>query len=569
MVSDIATATAEPRPAAAAPAEGQAAASPAAAARPRHRPRISPLTRRILAVNVLALGLLGLGLLYLGEYQLSLVAAQLDALRTQGQIFAAALGEGAVIDSLGEGETLIPELGRQMMRRLVEPTHTRARLFDSEGKLIADSRVLRGPGGVVQIKELPPLGEAGPLQRLAAWLYDSVIGELPGQQRYPPYREPLTQTAADYAEAERALRGDIGDAVRSEREGGGLVLSVAVPVQRYKQVLGAVLLSSDSSEIEQAVRSVRFQILKVFCMALGVTVLLSIYLAGTIARPIRRLAAAAERVRRGHGRQVLIPDFTRRGDEIGDLSGALREMTSALWRRIDAIEHFAADVAHEIKNPLTSLRSAVETAARVDDPRQQRKLLSVVLEDVQRLDRLITDISDASRLDAELSRVELEPVMIGPMLETLVDVHQSTAGDEAPRLILSLPGPVGTPQGDLPALGVEGRLVQVFRNLIVNALSFSPPGAAIHISARRDGDAVMVAIEDAGPGIPENKLEAIFERFYSERPAGEKFGTHSGLGLSISKQIIEAHRGTIRAENRRGADGSVIGARFVVRLPVK
>ena len=569
MVSDIATATAEPRPAAAAPAEGQAAASPAAAARPRHRPRISPLTRRILAVNVLALGLLGLGLLYLGEYQLSLVAAQLDALRTQGQIFAAALGEGAVIDSLGEGETLIPELGRQMMRRLVEPTHTRARLFDSEGKLIADSRVLRGPGGVVQIKELPPPGEAGPLQRLAAWLYDSVIGELPGQQRYPPYREPLTQTAADYAEAERALRGDIGDAVRSEREGGGLVLSVAVPVQRYKQVLGAVLLSSDSSEIEQAVRSVRFQILKVFCMALGVTVLLSIYLAGTIARPIRRLAAAAERVRRGHGRQVLIPDFTRRGDEIGDLSGALREMTSALWRRIDAIEHFAADVAHEIKNPLTSLRSAVETAARVDDPRQQRKLLSVVLEDVQRLDRLITDISDASRLDAELSRVELEPVMIGPMLETLVDVHQSTAGDEAPRLILSLPGPVGTPQGDLPALGVEGRLVQVFRNLIVNALSFSPPGAAIHISARRDGDAVMVAIEDAGPGIPENKLEAIFERFYSERPAGEKFGTHSGLGLSISKQIIEAHRGTIRAENRRGADGSVIGARFVVRLPVK
>src|SRR6266851_118857 len=327
MVSDIATATAEPRPAAPAPAEGQAAAPPAATARPRRRPRISPLTRRILAVNVLALGLLGLGLLYLGEYQLSLVAAQLDALSTQGQI-------------------------------------------------IADIRVLRGPGGVVHIKELPPPGEAGPLPRLGTWLYDSVIGGLSGQQRYPPYREPLTQTAADYAEVERALRGDIGDAVRSEREGAGLVLSVAEPVQRYKQVLGAVLLSSDSSEIEQAVRSVRFQILKVFCMALGVTVLLSIYLAGTIARPIRRLAAAAERVRRGHGRQVLIPDFTRRGDEIGDLSGALREMTSALWRRIDAIEHFAADVAHEIKNPLTSLRSAVETAARVDDPQKQRKLLS-------------------------------------------------------------------------------------------------------------------------------------------------------------------------------------------------
>ncbi len=571
MASDIATATAEPRPATPAPAEAPAAApsAAAAAARPRRRPRLSPLTRRILAVNVLALGLLGFGLLYLGEYQLSLVAAQLDALRTQGQIFAAALGEGAVIDSLGDGETLIPELGRQMMRRLVEPTHTRARLFDSEGKLIADSRVLRGPGGVVQINELPPPGEEGPLQGLAARLYDSIMGLLPGQQRYPPYREPLTQTAADYDEVQRALRGDIGSAVRSERD-GMLMLSVAVPVQRYKQVLGAVMLSSDSSEIEQAVRSVRFQILKVFCIALGVTVLLSIYLAGTIARPIRRLAAAAERVRRGHGRPVLIPDFTRRGDEIGDLSGALREMTSALWRRIDAIEHFAADVAHEIKNPLTSLRSAVETAARVDDPQKQRRLLAVVLEDVQRLDRLITDISDASRLDAELSRVELEPVLIGPMLETLVDVHQSTAADDAPRLLLSLPGPVGTPQGDLPALGVEGRLVQVFRNLIVNALSFSPPGAAIHISARRDGDAVVVAIEDEGPGIPDNKLEAIFERFYTERPASEKFGTHSGLGLSISKQIVEAHRGTIRAENRRDVDGSgVIGARFIVRLPVK
>src|SRR5580704_6162116 len=233
MVSDIATATAEPRPATAAPAEGQAAAPPSAVVQPRRRARISPLTRRILAVNVLALGLLGLGLLYLGEYQQSLVAAHLDALRTQGQIFAAALGEGAVIDSLGEGETLIPELGRQMMRRLVEPTHIRARLFDGDGKLIADSRVLRGPAGIVQIRELPPPGDAGPLQRAAAWLYDRVVGSLSGQQHYPPYRESLTQSVDDYAEVQAALRGDVGNAVRSERESGGLILSMAVPVQRY------------------------------------------------------------------------------------------------------------------------------------------------------------------------------------------------------------------------------------------------------------------------------------------------------------------------------------------------
>jgi two-component system, OmpR family, sensor histidine kinase ChvG len=560
---DIATATAEP---AAPPAGTQAAAT--TAARPRRR-RLSPLTRRILAVNVLALGLLGLGLLYLGQYQQSLVDAQLDALKTQGQVFAAALGEGAVIDSIGEGEQLLPALGRQMMQRLVEPTHTRARLFDAEGRLMADSRALRGPGGLVQIYELPPPEDTPALQKFATSLYDWLVARLPGQRRYPAYREAAAQSAADYQEVQRALAGDIASAVRSEREGGSLLmLSVAVPVQRYRQVLGAVLLSTDSAEIDQAVRGVRFDILKVFLIALGVTVLLSVYLAGTIARPIRRLAAAAERVRRGHGRQVLIPDFTSRGDEIGDLSGAFREMTGALWARMDAIEHFAADVAHEIKNPLTSLRSAVETAARVDDPQKQRKLLAVVLEDVQRLDRLITDISDASRLDAELSRVELEPVLIGPMLETLVDVHQATADERAPRLSLTLPGPVGTPAGDLAVLGIEGRLVQVFRNLIANAISFSPPGAALRIAALRQGTVVVITIEDEGPGIPEGKLEAIFERFYTERPVGEKFGTHSGLGLSISKQIVEAHRGSIRAENRRGPSGAVIGARFTVCLPV-
>jgi two-component system sensor histidine kinase ChvG len=312
---------------------------------------------------------------------------------------------------------------------------------------------------------------------------------------------------------------------------------------------------------------VRFEILKIFGLSLGVTVLLSIFLAGTIAQPIRRLAAAAERVKSGHGRQMTIPDLTDRRDEIGDLSGALRDMTKALWQRMDAIEHFAADVAHEIKNPLTSLRSAVETAARVDDPAKQRKLLALVLEDVQRLDRLITDISDASRLDAELSRGELETVPIGRMLEALIEVYEATGGDGGPRFSLAVSAPFGTPAGDLPVVGIEGRLVQVFRNLIANAISFSPPGGAIRIVAERQADKVRVAIEDDGPGLPEGKLQAIFERFYSERPAGEKFGTHSGLGLSISKQIVDAHHGSIRAENRRDAEGRVVGARFIVILP--
>jgi two-component system sensor histidine kinase ChvG len=304
-------------------------------------------------------------------------------------------------------------------------------------------------------------------------------------------------------------------------------------------------------------------ILQVFGISLLVTVLLSLYLAGTIARPIRRLALAAEQVRQGHGRQSVIPDMGARGDEIGELSSALREMTEALHGRMDAIEAFAADVAHEIKNPLTSLRSAVETAARVTDPVKQQKLLAIIQDDVQRLDRLISDISDASRIDAELSRAISAPVDLGSMLETLADVYQTTgSAPEGVHFAIDLPE-----DSDLRVLGIEGRLVQVIRNLMANALSFSPQGGTIRMAGRREGNLAIVEIEDDGPGIPENKLEAIFDRFYTERPQGEKFGTHSGLGLAISKQIIDAHRGTIRAENRRDAAGRVSGARFIVSIP--
>jgi two-component system sensor histidine kinase ChvG len=525
------------------------------------RSRLSPLTAKILGVNILALAMLGLGLLYVGRYEAGLIDSELQALRTQGEIFAAALGEGAVIDSFGEGQRLIPELARQMTRRLVEPTRTRVRLFDVEGQMIGDSRLLRG-SGVVLIEELPPPSEEGGFWARIDAAYDWVMGRLPRYGGAPTYVEKPNATAADYPEVLRALAGEDARAVRQDRATGKLVLTVAVPVQRYKQVLGAVLLSVGSLDVEQAVRAVRFDILRIFLIALAVTVLLSFYLAGTIARPVRRLAAAAERVRRGSGRQMAIPDFSARGDEIGDLSGALREMTSALWQRMDAIERFAADVAHEIKNPLTSLRSAVETAARIQDPGKREKLLAIVMEDVKRLDRLISDISDASRLDAELSRIEPEPVDVGHVLGTLAEVYDVTQAEEGPRIRLVLP------EEPLVVSGVEGRLVQVFRNLIANAVSFSPPDGAIRLSARQDEDAVVVTVEDDGPGIPEGKLEAIFNRFYTERPSGEKFGTHSGLGLSISKQIVDAHQGVIRAENRRDADGRVIGARFVVRLPL-
>jgi len=514
---------------------------------------------------VLALALLGLGLLYLGGYRTTLINAELDALQTQGEISAAALAEGAVYETPGEPEYLIPELGRDMLKRLVEPAKARARLFDAAGTLVADSRWLPGPGDTVQVEAL----EAPEVQTSPARLSERVLSYLlrflPASTDYPPYIEYVTPTSQDYTEVAAALEGEPARAVRRDRETGGLVLSVAVPIQRYKKVLGAILFSSGSRDIEKAIHQVRLEIAKVFLIVLSVTVLLSIYLAGTIARPIRRLAIAAERVRRGHGRQVAIPDLTLRRDEIGELSGALREMTDALWRRMDAIEHFAADVAHEIKNPLTSLKSAVETVVRVADPEKQRRLLNVVVEDVARLDRLISDISDASRLDAEMSRIELEPVPLDDMLRALVDVHEASDKDGAPRLELVLP--LGHGRTPLTVLGMESRLGQVFRNLITNAISFSPAGGTIWVAAERQGDFVRVTIEDEGPGIPESKLEAIFDRFYTERPTGEKFGTHSGLGLSISKQIVEAHQGTIRAENRRDAQGRVVGARFVVLLP--
>ena len=257
-----------------------------------------------------------------------------------------------------------------------------------------------------------------------------------------------------------------------------------------------------------------------------------------------------------------IPDMTERRDEIGDLSGALRDLTAALAQRIGAIENFAADVAHEIKNPLTSLRSAVETAERVIDPAARNKLMLVIRDDVDRLDRLISDISNASRIDAELSRDEAVSIDIGRTLDVLVDFYRHEAHEQAVGAEVML-----VPLREkLMTMGVEMRLAQVLQNLIDNAVSFSPPGGKVILSAERDGRSVRITVDDNGPGIPDNKLGAIFDRFYSERPRAEKFGTHSGLGLSIAKQIVEAHRGKIWAENMRDADGKITGARFVVQL---
>lgn len=538
-----------------------------------------------------ALATLAGGFLYMGRYQDRLASAELDALTQQARIFASALAEGALARPPApptpapalprlEGEEQVEEepsfalaedVARQMVRRLVETTDSRTRLFHADGRLISDSRVLAGSRSLIQIEELPPLPSANPMRRLADDLYDYVFDLMPSRMAYPLYADPPGSIPPV---AERALAGETARAVwRTHRVDGrhDLMLSVAAPVQRYKQVLGAVVLTRGGKDIDAALRAVRLDVLRVFAGALSLTVLLSWFLAGTIARPIRRLAQAAEQVRLGHGRATVIPDMTARGDEIGELSAALRDMTAAQWARMDAIERFAADVAHEIKNPLTSLRSAVETVQRVGDGERRDRLLAIIAEDVQRLDRLITDISNASRLDAELSRADYEIVDLAALLETLAEIHANAAEVEAesdeggsprPRVAFNPPGP-----GECRVRGLEGHLTQIFHNLIGNALSFSPTDGVVEVAARRDRNWVVVTVADQGPGIPPGKEDAIFQRFYSERPAGEAFGRHSGLGLSIARRVAEMHNGEIAAENILETNGKIRGALFTVRLP--
>ena len=522
---------------------------------------VSPITRRILAVNVLALGILVAGILYLDEYKNNLIEAELAALATQAEMFAVALSEGAVTET-PSGHYRVSNISKQMVRRLVKTTGTRARLFRQDGQLIADSRRLVGAGQTIEIEELPPPEEIKSALSEAFDMFDRIINHVSSGRQLPPYTENPLQHVSDYPEAVAALTGEYVKAVRAGK-GDSLVLSVAVPVQRYKQVLGALLLTKGSRVIDDALYEVRRNILEVFAVSIAVTVLLSIYLSGTIARPLKRLANAAERVRHDSGRQHQIPDMSGRRDEIGELATTLRDMMESLWARMDATERFAADVAHEIKNPLTSLRSAVETAARLKDPEQQQKLMTIIQEDVIRLDRLISDISDASRLDAELSRTRFEPVDMGAMLATLADMHNNHK-ENSPRVRLER---TDGEDKTLVVMGMDGRLAQVFQNLITNAITFSPDNGLIRLTLAQQDEDICIHVDDEGPGIPKGLEEKIFERFYTERPGTEKFGTHSGLGLNISKQIIDAHEGAINASNRTDMDGKVVGARFTVRLP--
>jgi two-component system sensor histidine kinase ChvG len=548
----------------------------------------SSLTRRIVSLNVAGLVALVIGILYLSQFRAGLIDARIQSLLVQGEIMAGAIAASATVETdssitidperlleLQTGESfgpedylslefpINPERVAPVLRRLVSPTKTRARIYDRDGVLLLDSRSLYGRGDVMRF-DLPP-----PNLERSTWIERNWLKLRRWMQKgdLPLYRELGPESGKGYPEVVQALAGQNASWVRVN-DRGEVIVSVAVPVQRFRAVRGALMLSTQGGEIDQAVEAERLQIVTVFLILLGVMVVLSMLLARTIAGPVRRLADGAEHVRRRIRSRVEIPDFTKRKDEIGHLSGTLRDMTNALYSRIEAIESFAADVAHELKNPLTSLRSAVETLplAKTDDSRA--RLLRVIQHDVQRLDRLISDISDASRLDADLQRQESAPVDMAKLLNTLVTVANEVKTDNV-GVTLKFEG--GGPEAFVVP-GHDSRIGQVIDNFIDNARSFSPAGGSVRVIGRRLRDHVEVAVEDDGPGIRPDALEKIFERFYTDRPE-QGFGQNSGLGLSISKQIIEAHGGRIWAENRIaatvGADGEpqMLGARFVVRLP--
>ena len=556
------------------------------------------LAQRIVILNMGALVVLLSGIVFLNQFRDSLIEAREESLLTQGEIIAAAIAARATVDTdtiaidpdrlleLKAGEStypmksqtenldfpINPEQVAPVLRRLISPTRTRARLYDRDGLIILDSARLYSRGQILRY-DLPPARGDAPEEdwleqawlRFRNWFWQSDL---------PLYSESADGNGTAYREVVTALTGAPGSETRRTQDGDTIV-SVAVPVQRFRAVLGVLLLSTEAGDIDKILEKERLAIARTFAIAVAVALLLSVLLAWTIASPLRRLSAAAERVRHGVNTRETIPDFTHRRDEVGHLSGSLQAMTESLYARIEAIESFAADVSHELKNPLTSLRSAVETLPLVKRDDQRERLLGVIEHDVRRLDRLISDISDASRLDAELARTSAEPVDLMRLLSGFHETHLNLARsvaeqggrDPLPAIELDLPRRPSGPRGGVYVSGHEGRIGQVLANLVENARSFVPRHEGrVVVRLRLEEDEAVITVCDNGPGIPEHDIERVFERFYTDRPEDEGFGQNSGLGLSISRQIVEAHGGTMEAERASAADGG--GAMFTVRLPL-
>ena len=509
----------------------------------------SRLGRLIFGLNLLGLIVLITGAMVLNELSQGLIKNQKVSLIAQAHLMA------EVIDRVATGDGPEAQLDAYYAAHLLGefiPAGQRARLFDAQGRLVSDG----------------------------VWTADSYIGsDNVDVTDLPPARkpdEPVTidkdkPTKATLAEAQRelhvevmeALSGSIVPTVR-RNETGVRVVSVSIPIRRVSTVLG--VLTIEGGDVDETVRAQRMAMIPFILVALGVTLLSSVLLNWLVSRPIQRLSDAADNVRNAQTRAISLPDLEERKDEIGTLARSLESMTDTLWRRMEEIDRFAADVSHEIKNPLTSIRSALETLNLVKDENAKTRLMNVINQDVRRLDRLITDISNASRLDAELSRDTPKKVEVGALLEDIISLYQQSHhdGQVAVALTRSLAPAASRVNGR------EGPLGQVFRNIIDNGRSFSPEGGEVRVALAASPEPalpILITFEDDGPGIPDENLETIFQRFYTSRPKGTTFGKNSGLGLSISRQIVEAHHGRIWAENRKDDAGNVIGAKFSILLP--
>lgn len=528
--------------------------------------RITGLTVRIIGVNAIALITLVIGILYLSGYQRSLIEAKLETFQSDVEFIAIGFN-GA--DKQAAQET-IQKIALTRAFRNPDTGQKRLIVFDKDANMIADTDAIWNwdYADAYKKQELQSI-------RILKNMANFILHLVPDQKILPPYPDITTQNGKEYPNVPEALNGRLSLSAWQNKDQNRIFLSAATPLINNGEPQGALLFTRDGRDIEREIADVWIDVLRIFLGTLLITILLSIYLSGLIAHPLRKLTRAAENVRQGNASAADIPDFSDRQDEIGELSIVLRDMTRALSDRLHSIESFAADVAHELKNPLTSLKSAVETATRVKKKEDLQKLLDIIKHDVERMDRLISDISAASKLDTELSREKTRPIDTASLLNTLLDSYQgplertqnnketqkerSVSYDN--KTITLFLNPAETPH----TFGIESRLGQVFANILSNALSFSPENGSITIRAECTPRHITISIEDEGPGIPESKLENIFERFYTERPGHEDYGHHSGLGLAICKQIIEAHHGRIFAENLK-QNGKIKGAKFTVIL---
>ena len=524
-------------------------------------------------------------------------------LKTQGEIIAAAIARNATSTprdfNLDEDQLLAsdiagtneindqglsalefpikPELITPIIRILVRPTNTRARVYSPDGTLIIDSDNLLTQGQIL-ISDLPAISN-GPTMGLWDQLQRSWNNILASIKRVqlPLYKDIGDANGNAYSEVRLALNGDTTPLLLLNEKGQHIV-SIGVPVRRENTVLGALQLTTRAGDIDKRLAAERWVFIVLAAAAILATILSTLMLAGTIARPMKRLSEAANHVKRTIRARAEIPDMSDRPDEIGQLSGAFSEMTLALYRRIEASEKFAADVAHELKNPLTSVRSAAESLKFVNSDEDRRELVETIENDVQRLDRLITDIASASRLDAELAMGDLQPLDLNELLNNIIGVFNEIHETDGVKVKLHLMDvPLGSDH--YVVQGHASRLGQVLDNLVGNAISFAPPGSVVWVRAQRNDNEIEISIEDDGPGIPPENIERIFKRFYTDRPEPDAFGRNSGLGLSISREIVLAHKGKIWAENRYREDADMspdgtskpkpLGARFVIRLPAE